>query len=269
LNEFEEKYDKIIEFLEVTSPDLVPRVELVNPQVNIFEHFGVEKMIDDALARQVSLDSGAYIVIDETEALTAIDVNTGKFIGDFSLDETIIATNMEAAKEIAKQIRLRNIGGIIIVDFIDMTNEEHIERLQTYLEEEFRNDRTKTSIQGFTNLGLMEITRKKVNRRLSGMLSVKCHCCNGTGLVSSEEVVIGEILRELFRIKNHTNSEAVVIEVNEAVYNKMTVDEDYSIEDIESGLGLTVYIVLNKEMYTNGFKVKYMGTIKNAKKYKK
>jgi len=205
------------------------------------------------------LESGAYIIIDETEALTVIDVNTGKFIGDYSLEETILATNLEAAKEIAKQLRLRNIGGIIIVDFIDMHVDEHNEQLLTYFDDELSNDRTKATIQGFTNLGLVELTRKKINRRLSGVLNVKCSVCNGVGLVSSEEVVIGEILRELFRVKSHTDSEVVIVEVNDKVYAKITSDPMYDVEDIESGLGLEVHIRLNKEMHTNGFKVKFMG----------
>jgi ribonuclease G len=162
-------YEKVMEFMELTSPLLKGRVTLYE-QDNLFEKFGVEEEIERILKSRVWLKCGGYIVIDQTEALTAIDVNTGKFVGSTNLADTVLKTNLEACIEIARQLRLRNIGGIIIIDFIDMQDTEHQGKVLQLLEVEIRKDKTKTNILGLTQLGLVEVTRKKVRQGLENVL---------------------------------------------------------------------------------------------------
>ena len=156
---------------------------VLDPEFSIENDMKIQLGIKEALDRKVSLKSGGYIVIDETEALTAIDVNTGKYIGNYSLGETVLRTNIEAAEEIAKQIRLRDIGGVIIVDFIDMKNEKYISKVLSKLNEAFKKDRNKPNIVDLTKLFLVEITRKKTRPTLDTRVSVICPTCNGRGRI--------------------------------------------------------------------------------------
>ena len=153
----------------------------------LFEKHVIEQEIIQALKRKVWLKNGGYIVIDQTEALTAIDVNTGKFIGATDLADTVLRTNCEAAREIVRQLRLRNIGGIIIIDFIDMDTEDHRQKVLTVLKEELKKDKVKTHILGITSLGFVEMTRKKIRPSLSGSLEKKCPYCEGKGRILSEQ----------------------------------------------------------------------------------
>ena len=154
-------YDRVLELLDFVAPNLKERVILFNRQQDIFDYFGVEKEIEKALNRKVWLKCGGYIVIDQTEALTSIDVNTGKYVGCLNLEDTVLKTNLEAAKEIARQLRIRDIGGIIIIDFIDMSSQEHQNMVLNTLEEELKKDKTKTHILGLTKLGLIEMTERR------------------------------------------------------------------------------------------------------------
>lgn len=174
------KYESIMELLQIISPSSMNRVEFKENQ-DIFESFNVNENILNIFNRVIPLDSGGYIVIDETEALTAIDVNTGKYTGNLCLEETIVNTNLEATREIARQLRLRDIGGIIIIDLIDMDNEENVVKVLNSLEVELKKDRTKSNILGITKLGLVEMTRKKVRNRLSWNFSHICPYCKGSG----------------------------------------------------------------------------------------
>jgi len=178
--------EKVIEYLEVMDEGLKSRVYL-NDTNKLFEKHAVDQEIAQALKRKAWLKSGGYIIIDEMEALTAVDVNTGKFIGNTDLEDTVLKTNCEAAREIARQLRLRNIGGIIIIDFIDMNTEEHRQKVLTLLEEELKKDKVKTHILGLTSLGFVEMTRKKVRQSLSCTLEKNCPYCEGKGKVLCEE----------------------------------------------------------------------------------
>ncbi|MBO6061951.1 MAG: Rne/Rng family ribonuclease, partial [Clostridia bacterium] len=166
---------------------------------DLFESFGAEQAIDAALSRKVWLKSGAYIVIDQTEALTSIDVNTGKFVGEVSLDRTIVETNKEAAVEIARQLRLRDIGGIVIIDFIDMAEEQDRKSVMETLSAALRLDGTKTVVLGMTQLGLVEVTRKKLGANISSALQRPCPYCEGTGRVLTPETVALRIRREILK----------------------------------------------------------------------
>jgi ribonuclease G len=177
----------VIDIVNMLSPTLKSRVEYFSRDYDIFEYYGLESKIARALSRKVWLKCGGYLVIDRTEALTVIDVNTGKYIGAKSLENTVLKTNLEAAGEIAKQIRLRDIGGIIIIDFIDMHEQEHQQMVLDELRQALKRDRTKTTVVGMTGLGLIEMTRKKVRKELSSQLITDCPYCDGTGKVLTPE----------------------------------------------------------------------------------
>lgn len=196
----QEAYGRVCDLLKYTSPELLHRVKLYQGKEDIFSHFGLDEELNKVGQRSVSLKCGGYIVIDKTEALTVIDVNTGKFVGSTNLADTVFQTNLEAATEIVRQIRLRDIGGIIIIDFIDMDKEEHKQAVVAALEEKFKRDRTKTNILGFTGLGLVEITRKKARQNVESMLYSECPCCEGRGRVQSPETVVINIWRKMRNI---------------------------------------------------------------------
>lgn len=182
----------------IAEPELRERIVLYDEPEDMFTRFGAEAAIDAALSRKVWLKSGAYIVIDQTEALTSIDVNTGRYVGSFSLERTIVETNKEAAVEIARQLRLRDIGGIVIIDFIDMTEEADRRAVIDTLSEALRCDSTKTVVLGMTELGLVEVTRKKLGTNISSWLQQPCPHCGGTGKVLSAETAALKLRRDLF-----------------------------------------------------------------------
>jgi len=172
------------------APQLIGRVVLEDHH-DVFEHYRIHDQVNRLLARKIWLDNGGYIVIDHTEALTVIDVNTGKYTGSVDLEQTVFETNLEAARMIAQVIRLRDIGGMIIADFIDMSKEEHRAAIVQLLEEEIRKDRTKCLIMGWTRLGLLEITRKKIRESIGSKLNVVCPQCGGTGRIQSTDIQNG------------------------------------------------------------------------------
>ena len=194
-----DQYQRIVEFLDQIQPNLVSRVRLYRRDEPIFEEFGIEAEIAKALKSKVWLKSGGYIVINQTEALVAIDVNTGKYVGKKNLEETVFRTNLEAAKEIVRQIRLRDLGGIIVLDFIDMEDLANRERLFEALENEIRKDRSKTKILQISEFGLIEMTRKRVRQSLERSLTQACPYCGGSGRIKSNTTIAFEIWRELMK----------------------------------------------------------------------
>ncbi len=182
-----EQYEKVLELVEMLSPELKKRVEHYSKDYEMFGFYQLESKLAKALSRKVWLKCGGYLVIDKTEALTVIDVNTGKYVGANNLEDTVLKTNMDAAAEIAKQLRLRDIGGIIIIDFIDMHEHEHQQMVMDVLKQVLKKDRTKTTVVGMTGLGLIEMTRKKVRQELSTVLHVDCPCCDGTGKIPAAD----------------------------------------------------------------------------------
>jgi ribonuclease G len=194
-----EEYDKIVRFIGTFMPHLKYAIELYEDDEPIFDAFGLEVEISRALGRKVWLKSGGYIIIEQTEALTAIDVNTGRFVGKHNLEDTIFKTNLEAVKEIAFQLRLRNIGGLIIIDFIDMEKEANRERVHSSLEEALKSDKSKTNILKISELGLVEMTRKRVRESIGRTLCEPCPYCEGKGTVKSRTTMAYEIFRDLRR----------------------------------------------------------------------
>lgn len=213
----EAEYQKTLELLDSLSPQLKNRVYRFHEGPPIFDAYSIEADIDRALQRKVWLDCGGYLVIDHTEALVSIDVNTGRYTGTTNLADTVFRTNLEAATEIARQLRLRDVGGIIIVDFIDMDSKEQEQKVLERLEREMRRDKTRTHILGFTQLGLVEITRKKVRQDIGDFLHKTCPTCEGSGQVFSEATVAHRTQRQIKKLARETDAEAILVAVNPAV----------------------------------------------------
>jgi ribonuclease G len=194
-----ENFHKLAAFAETYTPQLRARLEHYAGERPLFDLYNVEPEIEKALARRVDLKSGGTLVIDQTEAMTTIDVNTGGYVGSRSFDDTVFKTNLEAAQAIARQLRLRNLGGIILVDFIDMQTEEHRAAVLAELKKALARDRTRMTVNGFTQLGLVEMTRKRTRESLAHVLCEPCPLCAGRGVVKTARTVCYEILREILR----------------------------------------------------------------------
>ena len=210
----EEAYSKATELVKSLAPSCKNRIQLYNNEISLFEIFNVDLQLEKALKKKVWLDCGAYLVFDQTEALAVIDVNTGKFTGSINLEDTVFQTNLMAATEIARQIRLRNLGGIIIVDFIDMVSDDERAKVIAKLNSELLRDKTKVNILGFTSLGLLEITRKKVKQSLREILQIECEYCDGVGYIPSLDSFAQKAMRTIQQIANNTNFEALLLGVN-------------------------------------------------------
>ncbi len=201
-----ENYQKLHAFADIYTPAVKPLLEHYTGERPLFDLHGVEEEIQKALARRVDLKSGGYLIIDQTEAMTTIDVNTGGFVGVRNFDDTIFKTNLEAAQTIARQLRLRNLGGIIIIDFIDMENPEHREAVLGEFNKALARDHTRLTVNGFTALGLVEMTRKRTRESLAHVLCEPCPTCDGRGEVKTARTVCYEILRELLREARQFNA---------------------------------------------------------------
>jgi ribonuclease G len=194
-----EQYGKLCEFAAEFMPTTLPKLQHYSGERPIFDLFAIDEEIARALGRRVDLKSGGYLIIDQTEALTTVDVNTGGFVGARNFDDTIFKTNLEAAQAIARQLRLRNLGGIVIVDFIDMTRENHQDAVLAEFQKQLERDRIKTAVNGFSSLGLLEMTRKRTRESLAHQLCEPCDACGGKGIVKTARSVSYDILREILR----------------------------------------------------------------------
>ena len=213
-------FEKVQAVVNILDPSIKDKVMLYEQKENIFDYYEVESKIEKALERKVWLKNGCYLVIDETEALTVIDVNTGKYIGEDNLQDTILNANIEAAQEIANQLRLRDISGIIVIDFIDMESLENKKAVIDALEAALKKDRVKTNVLGMTELGLVEMTRKKTRRKLSALSQRTCPCCHGTGRVYSLDTMAMRVRRELLRqMLAHQDTSVFLVEMEEDLMN--------------------------------------------------
>ena len=232
------EHERILDLLDDISPDLKDRVTLFDAHDrSVFEIYGIETEIEKALRKRVWLRSGGYLVIDQAEALTVIDVNTGKYVGSTNLADTVLRTNLEAAREIARQLRLRDIGGIIIVDFIDMEVADHRQKVLAALNEALKGDRTKTNVLGITQLGLVEMTRKKVTYGLDDVLQKLCPYCEGKGKILSEETMAAKVRREIREILRHTDNEAILVEVHPSVAALLIGAGGVNLKELEKNTG--------------------------------
>ena len=212
-----EEYEKVASYVRVFFSENPPQVELYRGSVPIFEFYGIEKELAAALERKVWLPSGGTLVVDQTEALTVIDVNTGKYVGITNLRETVLKTNLEAAESIYRVLRLRSIGGIVVIDFIDMEHEEDKNILLQRLEELFRHDRCKARVYGVTQLGLVEITRKRAKGDIKGTFTRSCPFCSGNGWVLKEDTVALSIKRFLRKVCRSGKADALILELYPAI----------------------------------------------------
>ncbi|MEC9423849.1 MAG: ribonuclease E/G, partial [Nitrospinota bacterium] len=243
-------FNKCVEFCSSYMPHLSDKVELYKDPMPIFEHYGVEPDINRALDRTIWLKSGGYIIIDQTEALVAIDVNTGKFVGHSDPEDTILQTNLEALKEVVYQLRLRNIGGIIIVDFIDMANEESKEIVSNALKQALKSDRSRTRILKISELGLVEMTRKRVRESLVQTLCDPCDYCEGKGYIKSPSTVCYEIIREIQRrgTDNITNKK-LEIKVHPIIYDMLFEEDSGLLEEMEKQNNLEIIFNVNPKLH--------------------
>jgi ribonuclease G len=234
-----DQYQRIVEFLDQIQPNLVSRVRLYLRDEPIFDQFGIEPEIAKALKSKVWLKSGGYIVINQTEALVAIDVNTGKYVGRKNLEETVFRTNLEAVKEIVRQVRLRDLGGIIVLDFIDMEEPANRAKIFESLETEIRKDRSKTKILQISEFGLIEMTRKRVRQSLERSLTQACPYCGGSGRIKSNATISLEIWRELIKMRDLHEGQDVIVRVNPIVYGTLQKNGAEPVfDEIERNLGI-------------------------------
>ncbi|WP_034917375.1 ribonuclease G [Erwinia sp. 9145] len=242
-------YEQLIEFTGEYIPEMSAKLELYTGTQPIFDLFDVENEIQRSLDRKVELKSGGYLIIDQTEAMTTIDINTGAFVGHRNLDETIFNTNIEATQAIARQLRLRNLGGIIIIDFIDMSNEDHRRRVLHSLEQALSKDRVKTGINNFSQLGLVEMTRKRTRESIEHVLCQECPSCKGRGTLKTVETVCYEILREIVRVHHAYDSDRFLVYVSPAVGEALKTDESHALAEVEIFVGKQVKVQI-EPLYT-------------------
>jgi ribonuclease G len=225
---------KIVDkFVSNFLPHMKKKIKMYQGETPIFEHYGIDIEIERALSNKVFLKSGGSINIDQTEALVSIDVNTGKFVGKKTLEDTIVKTNLEAVKEIAYQLRLRNCGGIIIIDFIDMEKEEHRDAVYQALLEALKKDRSKTNVLPISGLGLVEMTRKRTRDTLTRVMCEPCPYCEGTGIVKSAETVCYEIVREINKIAKKTSATKISVFAHPEVSARLSAEDFSILETIE------------------------------------
>ena len=246
------------EFMESFLPEAANRLERYDSDRPLFEMYGIEEEITRAMSRSVPLKSGGSIVIDPTEAMTTIDVNTGGFVGRKTLGETIYKTNLEAAQAIARQIRLRNIGGIIIVDFIDMEDDEHQRQVMRLFQKHLENDYAKTNITAVSELGLVEMTRKRTRQSLAQILCETCPTCDGRGVVRTAETICNEIFREIIRENKLYEAESFLVVASQSVIDRL-LDEDSSfVADLEALTAKPIRMQMDSQYSPEQFDVVWM-----------
>lgn len=251
-----EYYEKVQLVAGIISPALSDRVELHGEIPDMFDALGLEETINKALARKVWLKNGGHIIIDQTEALTTIDVNTGKYVGsNDNLEETITNTNCEAAREIARQLRLRDISGIIVIDFIDMDEIADKERVLETLRAELKMDRTKSSVLGITQLGLVEMTRKKSRRSISSTLQSTCPYCGGDGKVLSPETVLLKVRRRLMRCFAEETAKDYLVRVNPVVATLIEENESAQLPLLPREEGRAIWVQPLQAMHVQEYEV--------------
>jgi ribonuclease G len=248
-----ETYTKVVEFAEQFTPELVSRIEHYPGERPILDLYSTEDEIQRALQPKVELKSGGHLVIDQTEAMTTIDVNTGGFVGHRNLEETIFKTNLEASQAIARQLRLRNLGGIIIVDFIDMSSENHQRQVLRALGKSLQRDHSRMTISEVTSLGLVQITRKRTRESLEHVLCEACPTCEGRGSIKSAETVCYEILREILREARQFDAQKLLVVASQGVVDILLDEESTSVVELEEfiriPIGLQVESAYTQEQY--------------------
>jgi ribonuclease G len=251
----EETYTRIVEFLDQVQPQLVPKVRLDRAERRLFERFGIEGEIEAALKPKVWLKSGGYLVINQTEALVAIDVNSGRYVGERNLEATALATNLEAVEEIVRQIRLRDLGGILVVDLIDMVESDHREQVFAALERELRKDRAKHKVLSISEFGLVQITRKRSRTNLERQLTESCPYCEGSGRVPSVATTCLRVRRAALRLRGTTASKELLVRVHPAVARALQREERPIVEELERALGVAIHLQADAKLHQASFDI--------------
>lgn len=251
----DEQHDRILAFLESLDPELKTRVRLYKHKRPLFDKMGIEQDITKALRRQVFLPSGGHICIDQTEALIAIDVNTGKFTGKKQLEDTVFQTNIEAAAEIARQMRLRDMGGIIVIDFIDMSHERNRKKLIRALYDALKKDRAKTTVSEVNELGMIEMTRKRVKHNLVKALSQPCPYCEGSGQVRSVTTMTFDTLRMLQSMFVNSKEKHVVLQVHPDVARRLMSENKGMLDEIADRFGREIDVESMPDFHIHDTKV--------------
>ncbi|HEX8885407.1 MAG TPA: ribonuclease G [Noviherbaspirillum sp.] len=250
-----ENFVKLQQFAQVYTPSVLTRLLHYTGERPLFDLYGVEEEIQRALGRRVDLKSGGYLIIDQTEAMTTIDVNTGSYVHGRNFDDTIFKTNLEAAQAIARQLRLRNLGGIIILDFIDMENAEHRTAVLGELHKALARDRTKVSVSGFSSLGLVEMTRKRTRESLAHILCEPCPACAGKGQVKTARTVCYEILRELLREAKQFNPREFRILASQVVIDMFLEEESQHLAMLGDFIGKRISLQVEKGYHQEQYDV--------------
>jgi ribonuclease G len=235
-----ETYQKVSEFVEQLVPDMASKLEHYPGGRPIFDLYNVEDEIQKALGRKVPLKSGGYIIIDQTEAMTTVDVNTGAYVGHRNLEETIFKTNLEAATAIGRQLRLRNLGGIIILDFIDMQDLEHQRQVARTLDNALAKDHVKTKVLPVSDLGLIQMTRKRTRESLEQLLCEPCSSCEGTGTNKTPETICYEIFREILRAHRAYDTKTYLVLASQAVIDQLLDEEAHRLAELEQFIGKSI-----------------------------
>ena len=248
-------YNKINTFLDSYMPNLKENVSLHESSEPIFDAFNLEGDISRAIKKKVWLKSGGYIVIEQTEALAAVDVNTGRYVGKHNLEETILKTNLEAVKEIAYQIRLRDIGGIIIIDFIDMAKKSNQEKVFHELKEAFKKDRSKTHILPMSEMGLIQMTRKRNKKPLNRMICEPCHYCEGEGYLISKKSICYNIYREILQESHDSRGVRLTLKVNPQIADLLRGEENQLIANLEQVIAKQIIIFPDPEFHIEAYEI--------------
>jgi ribonuclease G len=250
------EYDRVKKFISAMMPDFTGQIELYEGNDPIFDGYGIEIEIDRALERKVWLKSGGYLIVDEMEALTAIDVNTGRFVGKSSLEDTITKTNLEATREVAEQLRIRSIGGMIVVDFIDMDRPHNREKVTRAFNDYLRKDRNKAAVTRISELGLIEMTRKRTRESLLHTLTEPCSACEGKGYTKSRRTVTYELFRELRRQGDLVEGDTVLVEVHPEVAQVLATSDRPFLEEMEKRLQKRIIVKARGSFHVEDFEIR-------------
>lgn len=251
----EETYERLVEFVDQIQPSSVQRVRLHEQDKGLFERFNLHQEIEAALGTKVWLKSGGHIVIHPTEALVAIDVNTGRYVGRHNLEDTVLTTNLEAVQEIVRQVRLRNLGGIIVLDLIDMVEEEHREQVFAALERELAKDRAKNKVLEISEFGLVQLTRKRSRPSLERILTRPCPYCRGTGRTKSLTTLVLELRRQLLRHRGRYVEREILLRVHPEVAQALQRNEGYILDELERELRAAILIQSDPELHRERFDI--------------
>ena len=251
----EEAHTKLLQHVATFAPQLADRITLYTERTPLFEAFNIEVEISRAIEKKVWLRSGGYIIIESTEALSVIDVNTGRYVGKSDLNDTIFKTNMEAAVEIAYQLRLRNIGGIIIIDFIDMENDDHREQLYTTFKEAVKKDKSRINILKLSEFGLVQMTRKRNSENLHQLMCEPCHYCSGEGMIKSRRTICYDIFRKISRNALRYKGSTVTLQVHPKIAGLLENEEEKTLKKVQMEIGKQILVAQSKELHIEKYEI--------------